>query len=437
MTLDRLGRAFRSIHTRLLLVIIVSGLVILILLQAALFAHRRILAEAFQSSVAQYAQYLIKDLGSPPDYNRAAEVAGHTGMIIHYSSPEAGWSTSGRAPWSHIERNLRWQVTGSIRAGEFRGHHYFIYEVDSDHRFLFEIVGGPDKDRRLVWVGLFFLFSVTLLLSGSFLWIRRIMAPLRPLSRGVRQVGAGRLDHRVSVNCRDELGELASAFNWMAERLQHLIRSKDQILLDVSHELRSPLTRMRIALEMSPDGPLRESLAEDIREMDRMVTTILASARMQSGNLTLNCQSVDLISLIREATRPLEDQPPGVCLQEGPESVETFLDPEKVKTVLRNVVGNAIKYSRGTSSPVAISVRMGLESYTVEIQDEGIGIPEQDLPFVFEPFYRVDRSRSRESGGFGLGLSLCKAIMEAHHGSISIQSTIGKGTTVQLQFPCK
>ena len=87
--------------------------------------------------------------------------------------------------------------------------------------------------------------------------------------------------------------------------------------------------------------------------------------------------------------------------------------------------------------PSSIRVRTGSESNIVEIRDEGIGIPEQDLPFVFEPFYRVDRSRSRESGGFGLGLSLCKAIMEAHHGTISIQSTVGKGTTVQLQFPRK
>ena len=192
---------------------------------------------------------------------------------------------------------------------------------------------------------------------------------------------------------------------------------------------------MRVALEMSSAGPLKESIAEDIDEMDRMVATILTNARMQSGNLTLNRQMVDLISLIREAINPLANQAPGVSLEEAPESIEVFLDPEKAKTVFRNVVGNAVKYSKKTSSPVAIRVRTGPESNTVEVRDEGVGIPEKDLPFIFEPFYRVDPSRSRESGGFGLGLSLCKNIMEAFHGSISIQSTAGKGTIVQLQFP--
>ena len=435
MILGHLGKAFRSIHTRLLLVILAAGIGINLLLLGALSVHRAILADAFHSSVAQYAQYLAKDLGSPPDYNRAVELAGQTGMVIHYFSPETTWSTPGNVKPPPIDRLFKQRAKGVVQKANYHGHHYFTYQTDPDHRFLFQIIGGPARDGRLVWVGPLLLVSVTLLLIGSLLWIRRIMAPLRLLSQGVRQVGAGRLDHRVSVRCADELGEVASAFNQMAEKLQHLIRSKDRMLLDVSHELRSPLTRMRLALEMSTAGPLKESLAEDIDEMDRMVTTILANARMQSGNLNLDCRTVDLISFIREAIRPLEDQPPGVSIFDETVSVNAFLDPDKVKTVLRNVVGNAIKYSRETSSPVAIRARTEEEWSIVEIQDEGIGISEQDLPLVFEPFYRVDPSRSRETGGFGLGLSLCKAIMEAHHGSISIQSVAGQGTTVHLRFP--
>lgn len=435
MIFDGLRRALRSIHTRLLLVILVSGLGILLLFRAATYEHRTILANAFRLRVAKYVQYVVKDLGSPPDYGRAVKVADQTDMVICYISPEAHWSTSALAQWPSVNPKFKMRITGSIWAERFRGHRYLVYNVDSNHRFMFEMLQDPAGERRLLRVSLIFLFSLILLLAGSFIWIRRILAPLIPLSQGVRRVGAGSLDHRVSIDRADELGELASAFNSMAERLQHLIGAKDRLLLDVSHELRSPLTRMRLALEMSPDGALKDSLAEDIGEMDRIVATILANARMQSGNPALDRQKVDLISLLREAVKPLESQPPGVCLKDAPESVEAFLDPEKTKTVFRNVVGNAIKYSRETSGPVVISARIGPEINTVEIRDEGIGIPEQDLPFVFEPFYRVDRSRSKESGGFGLGLSLCKAIMEAHQGSISIQSAPGKGTTVQLNFP--
>ncbi len=437
MIFDRLRRAFRSIHTRLLLVILVSGLGILLLFRVATLAHRTILANAFRLRLANYVQYVVKDLGSPPDYNRAVKVAAQTDMIIYYLSPEVRWATPGPVQWPTVSSRFKFQITPSIWVERFRRHRYLVYVVDANHRFLFEMLKDPSSDKRLVQVNLVFLFSLIVLLVGSFVWIRRILAPLLPLSRGVRELGAGSLSHRVSIDRADELGELASAFNSMADRLQHLIGAKDRLLLDVSHELRSPLTRMRLALEMSPDGALKESLSEDIGEMERMVTTILANARMQSGSETLERQTVDLVLLLREAVEPLKSQAPGVCFREAQESIEAFLDPEKTKAVFRNVVGNAIKYSRETSGPVVISVRAGPESNTVEIRDEGIGIPEQDLPFVFEPFYRVDPSRSKESGGFGLGLSLCKAIMEAHQGSISIESSAGKGTTVLLQFPRK
>lgn len=437
MIFDRFRRALRSIHTRLLLVILVSGLGILLLFWAATVAHRAILASSFRLRLAKYVQYVVKDLGTPPDYRRAVKVAAQTDMIIYYVSPESRWATSGRARWPSVESRFKFRITSSIWVERFRRNRYLFYNVDPNHRFIFEMLKDPAGDKRLVQVNLVFLFSLILLLAGSFVWIRRILAPLLPLSRGVRELGAGRLEHRVSIDRADELGEMALAFNSMADRLQHLIGAKNRLLLDVSHELRSPLTRMRLALEMSPDDALKESLAEDIGEMERIVTTILANARMQSTNPTLDRQKVDLVSLLREAVKPLESQAPGVCFRDAPESVEAFLDPEKTRAVFRNVVGNAIKYSRETSGPVVISVRNGKESNSVEIRDEGIGIPEQDLPFVFEPFYRVDTSRSKESGGFGLGLSLCKAIMEAHQGTISIQSALGKGTTVLLQFPRK
>ncbi len=433
--INRIRRALHSIHVRLLLVITASGLGILILILVAQSARRVIATDAFRNSVGQYVRYLVNDMGNPPDFDRAVEIARNNGMIIHYLPPRGGWSTSGQALSPYVAQNPDWPATGSVRTGKYRGHTYFTYQADSEHRFVFEMVGGPPEDRRLAWLDLSLVFCLALLLTGAFFWGRRIMAPLHPLSQGVRLVGAGHLDHRVHIHCNDELGELASAFNWMAEQLQHLIRSKDQMLLDVSHELRSPLTRMRVALEMAPDGPLKESLDEDIREMDRMVMTILANARMQSGNLDLHRQMIDMVPLIREAIQPMKDEPPGVLVSDAPESLEAFLDHEKVKIVIRNVVGNAIKYSHAASRPISILLRPETDSDIIEIRDEGVGIPVQDLAFVFEPFYRVDRSRSRETGGFGLGLSLCKAIMEAHGGSISIQSTPGEGTIVRLEFP--
>jgi signal transduction histidine kinase len=203
----------------------------------------------------------------------------------------------------------------------------------------------------------------------------------------------------------------------------------------VSHELRSPLTRMKLALAMAPKGPLKESLMEDVTEMERMVTTILENARAQGGGLSLERQRIDLVAIVRDEVKLHENLAPGVRLENDPEAAELSLDPEKTRRVIRNLLENALKYSREASVPVTVRVHVLADAVAVSIQDRGIGIPREDLPFVFEPFYRVDPSRSRETGGFGLGLSLCKAIMEAHGGSISIESQVGAGTTAQLQFP--
>lgn len=435
MISDRLGKALRSIHTRLLLVMILCGVGIQVLLGLALIAHRAIVADALRSSVGQYVQYLVKDLGMPPDFKRAVELGKHTGMTVYYFAPGDSWSTSGQPPADPIERIHTWHNEDGIEAGVIHGRHYLIYRQDPNRTLLFEIDAAPAKEGRLAWAGLLLVLPVSLLLAGSYLWIRRIMAPLHTLTQGVRQVGGGRLDHRVPVQRSDELGELADSFNSMAGQLQTLIGSKERMLMDVSHELRSPLTRMKIALEMSSDGPLKESLGEDIAELEQMVTAILANSRARSGNLALNRQKVDLVALIHQTIRPFENQSPNVIVQRPLKAAEARVDPEKVRTLLGNIIENAIKYSEETSGPIKIRLHSDSTSHIIEIEDDGIGIPAEDLPFVFEPFYRVDRSRSRESGGFGLGLSLCKNIMEMHGGSISVQSTAGKGTTVVLQFP--
>ncbi|NTU48140.1 MAG: HAMP domain-containing protein, partial [Syntrophobacteraceae bacterium] len=287
MVLSRAAKALRSIHIRLLLVILMAGIGMNVLVLAALSAHRAILADAFGRSVAQYVRYLAKDLGSPPNLERARELAGSTGMMIHYFSPEASWSTSGRMPSVPWERLHMLRDVGRIRAGFFRGNHYVVYKEGNDRKLVFEIARNPERDQRLAWIGLFLVFLVTMLFVGSYWSIRRIMAPLRPLTEGVRRLGSGELDHRVGVKGSNELGELAAAFNRMAEQLQQLMDSKDRMLLDVSHELRSPLTRMKLGLAMAPEGPLKESLMEDVTEMERMVTTILENARAQSGGLIL------------------------------------------------------------------------------------------------------------------------------------------------------
>jgi signal transduction histidine kinase len=133
--------------------------------------------------------------------------------------------------------------------------------------------------------------------------------------------------------------------------------------------------------------------------------------------------------------KTFENQTPGIKVVDLPSEIDVRVDPEQVKTVFENVLSNAVKYSEAESKPVQVSCDLK-ESYAViRITDFGIGIPEEELAHIFEPFYRVDKSRAKDTGGFGLGLSLCKTIMEAHDGKIEVQSKPEEGTTVSLFFP--
>jgi signal transduction histidine kinase len=250
-------------------------------------------------------------------------------------------------------------------------------------------------------------------------------------------LGAGNLEHRVPLARSGEFRDLAASFNTMAERVGETMHAKERLLLDVSHELRSPITRMKVALEFMQDGQVKESIREDLKEMEEMVSDILETYRRFKEPGALNLKLVDLAGLIHDAASGFDPHPPGIDASHVAGALKIKVDPEKIKTVLQNVMVNGLKYSEEDADPIAVTLEKRDDWAVVEVQDHGIGIPEDAIPYLFEPFYRVDTSRSRKTGGYGLGLSLSKAIMEAHGGRIEIESREGEGTTVTLFLPLK
>ena len=221
----------------------------------------------------------------------------------------------------------------------------------------------------------------------------------------------------------------------MTDRIRDMLHTKEQLLLDVSHELRSPLTRVKVALEFLSESKARDSIAGDISEMEKMINDILETARMHHLHGELKLQQTSLAKLLQEILPDYEKQLPAVQMDQFSETLVINIDPGQIKTVLKNIISNAIKFSNAASDPVRISVNQQSHFTVVQIADSGIGIPAEELSFIFEPFYRVDKSRSKETGGYGLGLSLCKTIMDAHDGKIEVTSKAGEGTTVSLYFP--
>jgi signal transduction histidine kinase len=177
-------------------------------------------------------------------------------------------------------------------------------------------------------------------------------------------------------------------------------------------------------------------LQADIVEMEKMVGGILETARLRHKYAELKKQPADLVALLKQTAAAFEKQPPGIVTVNLPQEVILQVDPHQIKTVFENLLSNAFKYCEPESDPVKISLERRATDVIVRVEDHGIGIPQEELAHIFEPFYRVDKSRSKDTGGYGLGLSLCKMIMEAHEGKIEVQSRLKEGTTVLLFFPC-
>jgi signal transduction histidine kinase len=287
--------------------------------------------------------------------------------------------------------------------------------------------------RHLAWT--------VLIMCVGFMVIKRMFRPFRMLMRGVQEISNGNLDFQFKTqNRHGEIYYLAENFNEMISRVKEMVASKDQLLLDVSHELRSPLTRMKVALEMMPKNQMRSSLLQDIGEMETMLAEILETQRLKGENGKLVLAPVDLTALARSMVLKYKARKPGVNLEGKPAPFVVQADEDRVKTALRNVLENALKYSLRQNQSVQVQpVRVSLDetgsSIRVWVEDSGVGIPIEDQEKVFEPFYRVDKSRTKKTGGYGLGLSLCREIMRAHGGEITLESVPGKGTRVVLEFP--
>ncbi len=276
---------------------------------------------------------------------------------------------------------------------------------------------------------------IFVVLLASFFILRRLFLPMRRLLYGVQEIADGNLEFQFKTGRHGEFNYLAQTFNVMVQRVREMLQAKSQLLLDVSHELRSPLTRLRVALEMMPRHRLKESMLSDIAQMETMLTEILEAERLRSSNGQLTLTRVNLSAVVRDVARRYKRRKPGVKLLKIPKDVRINADEARIKIVLQNILENALKYSTRQAQPVEIALACEAAYIELTIRDFGVGIPSAEQEKVFEPFYRVDKSRTKKTGGYGLGLSLCQQIMQAHGGEIRLQSQPDFGTSVTLRFP--
>jgi signal transduction histidine kinase len=424
-------RHHRSIFMKLLFVLIATGFLVFLLV-GGLFkvffasgAH-----DLFEKNLNNYANYIVRDIGVPPDTIRAKQIADEFAIEIRYESSNFVWATSPDSPFIEDVQKQRRSQKHSPR---WLTHDFFVITNPDGSQFLLysDVKNVFNLSPGIIFVFLFFLI---LILSGTHFFMGKILKPVRWLTEGAQQIGDGNFDYRIPVHQHDELGRLSRAFNDMTQKIKEMIHARDQLLLDVSHELRSPITRMKLALEFLPTSKEKKNIQDDISEMETMITEILESERFKNGHGKLDLKQHDISQLISEVAENYKDTPPGVRLKNIPKTTNLKIDYDRIRIVLKNIIENAIKYSTPESKAVEIFLKQEDQNIIVQIKDNGPGIPEEHISYLFEPFYRVDKSRSKKTGGYGLGLSLCKKIIEAHGGKIEIFNNEKMGITVQLTF---
>ncbi|MCX8006821.1 MAG: ATP-binding protein [Coriobacteriia bacterium] len=269
-----------------------------------------------------------------------------------------------------------------------------------------------------------------------------LVRPLRRLTDGVEAIAGGDLSHRVEVSGPTEIEELAAAFNAMAESLERSEALRRRMVSDVAHELRNPIAALRAQAEAVAEGvmPLDEvrirSMVEDLEQLSRLVHELQELAVAEAGAMRYDMQATDLCDIAaREVERARVLATPGVALSVAcsVDDGSVVADEFRIAQAVRNLIGNALRHtSRGS---VVVTVDRVEGWMRVTVSDTGSGIPEKDLPYIFERFYRADEARAASTGGAGLGLAIVKRIVEDHGGQVFASSVEGVGSAIGFVLP--
>jgi two-component system sensor histidine kinase CpxA len=345
-----------------------------------------------------------------------------TGRDIATGQDRSAWIPQVNRRPSFLRFERRRAIAGRLSED---GRYWFLMPVVY-RRLGFWIVGPQD-----LWI----IGAVTLLCY----WLAmHLTAPVRSLQRAVERFGQGDLSTRFEIRRRDELGELAGAFNQMADRIQTLLAAERRLLLDISHELRSPLARLGVAVELARSGDDRAGALDRIqKEADRLnalVGELLLVTRAEGDPSSLRFETVRLDELARDIaeTNQIEATARGTAIKfEAREATQVEGDPELLRRAIENVIRNAIRHA-----PAGTEVEVTAAGGAIRVLDHGPGVPEESLDRIFDPFYRVDNDRNRSSGGAGLGLAIARRAVDLHKGAIRACNA-NPGLLVEIEFPAK
>ncbi|WP_165225703.1 HAMP domain-containing sensor histidine kinase [Aquisphaera insulae] len=345
--------------------------------------------------------------------------------------------------------SLRWRLTlwcGAVIAGLLAAFGVVLYLLMRR-----ELLGRGDgtistgASAAMILVG--GLLTIVGALGCGIMLARQVLAPVQRIVATADEITASQLDRRIEVaNPDDEIGRLADTFNGMIERLERSFQEVRRFTADAAHELRTPLAILRneaeVALRVPRDSDqyrdCLEDMLEEIDHLSRLTEALLILFRGDAGLGSNRREPVEIDAVIEEIAdhvRVVASEREQTLTVEANAPCRVVGNPEQLRRLLFNLLDNAIKF---TPAGGTIEVRAGAADGQVRlvVADTGIGIAPEHLPRVFDRFYRVDSARSRRTGGIGLGLAICRSIVGSHHGTITLESALGQGTTVTVNLPC-
>jgi signal transduction histidine kinase len=396
--------------------------------------------------VADYVETLAREIGSPPDLQRAQALADRLPLRIRIDGPSVHWRSDRRMPedWDEAAGPpLRPESRpgGPPWHGAMRGWMWRVHTPDG-YTLRFALARFPMQEEPRVAAAVT-LAALLLFTALAYVAVRHWLRPLRDIHAGAQRFGQARFDEPIPVRGRDELAQVAEQVNAMAASIHQMLEAKRALLLAISHELRSPLTRARLNAELaapSPEAPAdshaaHAGLLADLAQMRDLVTDLLETERLSSGHGALQREPVDLAALVSEAVRQ-DGAGRAVFMPPAQALPPLALDPMRLRLALRNLLANALRHQPAQAGPVVVSLEAQAGTVVITVRDAGPGVAPDQLAQLGTAFHRADSARSRSTGGVGLGLYLCRLVAQAHGGRLVLRNAApGFEATLHLPMP--
>ena len=438
-----------SLSARLLLIFVIATVLYGYAARHAftLFQDTDYLRRIVGAHIVLHSDYILSDIGLPPDIERAQAIVNKIPVDLRIVGPGVDWSSTpdfypleeipfGPLTFLELGEASREEVEAwaqELDKVEIARHmqHTVVKLSEGGYEIVFaspRIREMPNPDYSTLVISL----VGGLVLFACYWAVRWVFKPVRWMQEGAARIGSGDLDYRIPARRHDELGDLSRDINDMADDVQGMLEAKRQLMLAISHELRSPLTRTKVALELVDDEQARANILEDIDEMERLIADLLESEALNTRHAILRREPVDAGSLIESIVHTdFASRSERISLDIQPGAPIAELDVTRVTLLLRNLIDNALRYNPEDSDPVKVSLQANEEFICIDVRDHGPGIPAEHLEHVTEPFYRADPARSRATGGVGLGLYLCKRVAEVHGGWLTVSSEPDSGVACE------